>query len=103
MRSPGVAGPALLLVPEGAVLLAAPRAASRYAAPEAAPPIAALEAALPIAEALMVALITTAALSSLAQRWVSQSELRRLRPLTTRHPTTPRRRIAALTAIRPVN
>jgi hypothetical protein len=98
-----VAGPALYAVLEGAVLLAAPQAASRFAAPEAAPRFAALEVALPIAEALTVALITTAVLSSLAQRWVSQSELRRLRPLTTRHPTIPRRRIAALTAIHPVN
>jgi hypothetical protein len=103
MRSPGVAGPALLSVLEGALLLAAPQAASRYAAPEAVPPIAALEAALPIAVALTVALITTAVLSSLAPRWVSQSELRRLRPLATRHPTIPRRCTAALTAIHRVN
>jgi hypothetical protein len=103
MRSPGVAGPALLSVLEGALLLAAPQAASRYAAPEAVPPIAALQAALPIAVALTVALITTAVLSSLAPRWVSQSELRRLRPLATRHPTIPRRCTAALTAIHRVN
>jgi hypothetical protein len=113
-----VAGPALFAVLEEAVLLAAPQAASRFAAPEAAPRIAApeaapriaaLEAAPPIAEALttVVALtaapITAAPGSSLAQRSVSQSALRRLRLLTTRRPIMPLRRIAAITAIHPVN
>ena len=70
--------------------------------------VAALEAALPIAEALTVVVLTAAPItaapgSSLAQRSVSQSALRRLRPLTTRRPIIPRRRIAAITAIHPVN
>ena len=99
MRSPGVAGPALFAVLEGAVLLVAPQAASRFAAPQAA---------LPIAEALTVVVLTAAPITaapglSLAQRSVSQSALRRLRPLTTRHPIIPRRHIAAITAIHPVN
>jgi len=108
MRSPGVPGPALFAVLEGAVLLVAPQAASRFAAPQAAPRIAALEAALPIAEALTVVVLTAAPITaapglSLAQRSVSQWALRRLRPLTTRHPIIPRRHIAAITAIHPVN
>ena len=52
---------------------------------------------------LTAAPITAAPGSSLAQRSVSQSALRRLRLLTTRRPIIPRRRIAAITATHPVN